>query len=136
MQPCHLAGEEQSSVEVPPGAVVDIPGQQNCGDLLFQSENHEVFHGCTGGSAHLFDGGTLVSDQAAHGAVDVQVRCVEEFHGGHRSLGKQNLSGFHSRNRGATAFQENSEVDAGNLLLPGHSLTWEVALPDLLLLLR
>ena len=80
-----LLGEELAGAPVLPGAVEQIPGDQDEGDALCEGEIDQVGVGGAGGVADALGGGVGVGFEAAQRAVDVQVGGVEESEGRHVS---------------------------------------------------
>src|ERR1035437_6315233 len=80
VEPAQLADPEQSSVEIPPVAVKDIPGHDHQVDFLLDGGIDEILYGPPSGAPNLRNRRALVGGQPAEGAVDMKIGGVEELH--------------------------------------------------------
>jgi hypothetical protein len=79
-QTVHLPREVGSRAEVRPVSVEEITGDQERVGLLVDRQIDEVCERCARGEAQLLDGRSVVASESPHGAIEVDVGCVNEFH--------------------------------------------------------
>jgi hypothetical protein len=92
VQPAHLAHEEVAGVEVAPGAVVEVAGDDEEIDRQLDRLVHEVGEGVPRGVAQRLHRGVLVGGQPAQRTVEVDVGGVDESHGAEDFIARRSSS--------------------------------------------
>ena len=81
VEPSHLAHEEAPGVEVAPGPVVEVAGDDDEVDREFDGLIDQAREGVPCGIAQKLDRRVLVGGKAAQRAVEMDVGGVDESHG-------------------------------------------------------